>query len=86
MTICILFHYYKSLVGQAGMGLLNLFYRQKNWRPREVPDLDIVTQLTLIFLEGVDRNPFQLDQESWGVWAAGSADWEVWQRERGEGS
>lgn len=40
----------------------------------------------MFFLEGEDRNPFQLGHENWGVWAAGSADWEVWWRGRGEGS
>lgn len=40
-------------------------------RPREVPDLIKATQLTLLLLDGGERNPFQLSQESWAVWAAG---------------
>lgn len=69
-------------MGRAGVIKFVLYARKS--RPREVPGLTEVTQLTLFLLDGGDLSPFQSGQESWGMWAAEHADGEAWGRGRGD--
>lgn len=78
MAVCTSLHSYKSPRGASRAGIIQFILQTKEWRPREGPDLIKATQLTYDFLEGGDRNPFQLGQENWGMQAARLADWEAW--------